>query len=165
LEYHRATQTLNALLAAGLPHIVIIYPNNDPGHRGILRAYSALSTQHSALTLLPNVSRPHYLALLRDAAMLVGNSSSGLIEAASFHTPVLDLGPRQQGRQHSDNLIHLPYGYAPLRRAAAKIWNNGTPLRPRVKNIYGGANTGRKIAHILATIPLDDRLRRKLIAF
>ena len=52
--------------------------------------------------------RPLFLGLMRDAAVLVGNSSSGIIEAASFGTPVVDVGPRQAGRERSGNVVNVP---------------------------------------------------------
>jgi len=164
LEDHRATQIVRAITKAGLPQTVIVYPNNDPGHQGIIRAYSALSTQHPAL-LLPNIARPLFLGLLRDAAFLIGNSSAGIIEAPSFNTPVIDIGPRQAGRERCENVTTVPYAPASVVQAISRVWNDGDVRRQTVRNIYGGTGTGRKIADILGTAPLDDRLLRKLISY
>jgi UDP-N-acetylglucosamine 2-epimerase len=102
---------------------------------------------------------------MRDAAVLVGNSSSGIIEAASFNTPVLDIGPRQTGRQHSPNLTHVEYSSPAIVRALQTIWNDGRPRRARGTNVYGGGRAGERIAGHLARLTLNDRLRRKLIAY
>jgi GDP/UDP-N,N'-diacetylbacillosamine 2-epimerase (hydrolysing) len=116
--------------------------------------------------LLKDVSRPIFLGLLRDAALLVGNSSSGIIEAASFGTRVVDIGPRQRGRQRSENVVNVPGGEAAIAAAAVrKIWRNGKPTRWRGGNVYGGRETGKRIAAILASLRIDERLRRKLIAY
>ena len=82
------------------PKLVVIYPNNDPGSAGILRCWKAYAGDANA-AFHANVSRDIFLGLLRDAAVLIGNSSSGIIEAASFGTPVVDIGPRQEGRERA----------------------------------------------------------------
>jgi UDP-N-acetylglucosamine 2-epimerase len=104
--------------------------------------------------------------LLRDAVALVGNSSSGIIEAASFGTPVIDIGPRQLGRERSANVINVPFDAARIERELKRIWNGGRPVRHSKRNVYGGGGAGKRIADVLARLDLsDERLRRKLIAY
>jgi GDP/UDP-N,N'-diacetylbacillosamine 2-epimerase (hydrolysing) len=98
--------------------------------------------------------------------MLIGNSSSGIIEAASFGTPVVDIGPRQSGRERSHNVRNVPYSEASIRAAVRRIWNSGHPVRFRGRNVYGGNDAAKRICSVLASIDLTDpRLRRKLIAY
>ncbi len=160
-EARRAKLLLAGTFRIGLPP-VIIYPNNDPGHAGIVRCWETFGRPWSRHRDVP---RPQFLALMRDAAVLVGNSSSGIIEAASFGTPVVDVGPRQQGREHGPNVVHVPWSKPAIDRAVAAIWNDGRPVRFPKRNVYGGRGTGRKIAAVLAGLELDGRLRRKLIAY
>ena len=101
----------------------------------------------------------------QDAALLAGNSSSGIIEAASFGTPVIDVGPRQRGRERGGNVVSVPFEESRIARAIRDVWNNGRPRRSRAGNIYGGAGAGRRIAAVLAKVPLDARTLRKLIAY
>jgi GDP/UDP-N,N'-diacetylbacillosamine 2-epimerase (hydrolysing) len=163
VEFRRANAVLSAIEKAGISQCVVVYPNNDPGSRGIIRCWER---RRSEMTyLLKDVSRPIFLGLLREAAMLVGNSSSGIIEAASFGTPVVDIGPRQQGRQRSENVVNVPDGEAAIAAAIRKIWQNGKPKRWRGKNVYGGRDTGQRIAAVLALLRVDRALRRKLIAY
>jgi UDP-N-acetylglucosamine 2-epimerase len=103
--------------------------------------------------------------LLRDAAFLAGNSSAGIIEAASFGTPVIDVGPRQQGRQRCEDVRSVPYGQAAVRTATRKIWNAGRPRRGNAGNVYEGNRTGAKIAAVLARLPRDQKPDRKLITY
>lgn len=141
--------------------VIAIYPNNDPGSAGIIRVWES----DAWLVSFRDLSRPHFLEILSNAAVLIGNSSSGIIEAATFGTPVINIGDRQKGRERNENVIDVPANPAAIRRALKKVWNNGRPIRFPKKNIYGSGRTSEKIAHILATIPLDDRLRQKLIAY
>jgi UDP-N-acetylglucosamine 2-epimerase (non-hydrolysing)/GDP/UDP-N,N'-diacetylbacillosamine 2-epimerase (hydrolysing) len=163
LEHARAQLVLGAVRDASALHpIVIIYPNNDPGSAGIARCWQSQRDDPGVIALR-DADRPLFLALMREAAVLVGNSSSGIIEAASFGTPVLDIGPRQFGREHSRNLVHCDYDRSEIRDALARIWRR--PNQPRVcDNVYGGGAVGERIARTLARIALDTRTRRKLIA-
>lgn len=164
VEAERTNAILSAMANAGVPQVVALYPNNDPGCDGIIRA---LKAAESKLTyLLPDVARPMFLGLMRESAMLVGNSSSGIIEAASFGTPVVDIGPRQLGRDRSKNVTSVTYGQSAVRNAIARMWNDGKPLRWRGRNVYGGKGTAQRITDILAALDLNrPSLRRKLISY
>jgi GDP/UDP-N,N'-diacetylbacillosamine 2-epimerase (hydrolysing) len=159
-EKRRAAMVLRCVRKIGFDHIVIVYPNNDPGSDGIIRCW-----QQSKEHLLPDAPRATFLALLRDAAVLVGNSSSGIIEAASFGTPVVDIGTRQLGRERSANVVNVPFTTAKLHLELRRIWNRGKPLRHPNKNLYGGDGAGQRIAQILQDVKIDRRLQRKLIAY
>ena len=175
VEERRSQMLLDASSAVGFEQIVIIYPNNDPGCGGIIRCWQAVERQ--CRPVLPpagkdgrfrverDLPRPIFLGLLRDAAVLVGNSSSGIIEAASFGTPVLNVGPRQNGRERGGNVIDVPYSQGRVGRELLRIWNNGRPRRTRSANIYGGDGAGRKIASVLAKVEVDERLKHKLIRY
>jgi UDP-hydrolysing UDP-N-acetyl-D-glucosamine 2-epimerase len=161
-EQQRAELLWNSVRRVGFDDIVIVYPNNDPGHAGIVRCWE----RHKSQAILHrDVPRDRFLALMRDAAVLIGNSSSGIIEAASFGTPVVDIGPRQLGRQRSGNVVNVPFNKSAIDRELGQIWNRGKPIRYPKKNVYGGAGTGNKVANLLATISIDDKLRQKLIAY
>lgn len=163
-EFSRARMILRAVAGFDFESIVIIHPNNDPGSEGIARCWNTLATG-GRYRVYKNLDRPRFLGMLRDAAVLVGNSSSGIIEAASFGTPVVDIGPRQQGRDRSQNVTNVPYQADSIRRAIGRVWNRGRPKRFRGANIYGGTGAGQRIARILADLPLDAPLRQKLIAY
>ena len=175
VEARRAQALLNAVSAVPFRQVVIVYPNNDPGARGIMRCWDELARK--CRPLLPpwgtdgrfrlerDVPRPIFLGLLRDAAVLVGNSSSGIIEAASFRTPVIDIGPRQKGRERGVNVVNIPYSQRRIGPELLDMWNRGRPKRAASGNIYGGDGAGRKIASVLARLSLDERVRHKLIRY
>lgn len=163
-EFRRARVVLAALADLSLEQIVIIHPNNDPGAGGIIRCWRKLA-RGKRFVVRRDVPRSVFLGLLRDATMLVGNSSSGIIEAASFRTPVIDVGPRQLGRQRCEDVRNVPYRQSAISAAARRILNNGRPRRGKCANPYGGGNTGAKIASILARLSIDQRLLRKIISY
>jgi GDP/UDP-N,N'-diacetylbacillosamine 2-epimerase (hydrolysing) len=161
IESRRAQLVLRATRAAGIKDLVIIHPNNDPGSRGIMRVWD----NEKRAIIRRNTPRPIFLGLLREAAVLIGNSSSGIIEAASFGLPVLDIGPRQQGRERGKNVTHCEYDMEQIQREAARIWNAGKPRKFRGRSIYGCDGAGVKLADILARLEIDGRLLRKIIAY
>jgi len=164
LEFRRARMVLRTLVRSGIDHIVIVYPNNDPGSGGIIRCWRERAREER-LVVRRDVERTLFLGLLRDAALLVGNSSSGIIEAASFATPVIDIGPRQLGRQRSGNVLDVPYQAGKIDAAIRRIWRAGRPVRLSCRNVYGGGGAGRRIAKILARQKINARLLRKIISY
>jgi UDP-hydrolysing UDP-N-acetyl-D-glucosamine 2-epimerase len=154
---------INAIVGSGIEQIVAIFPNNDPGADKIIRTLERHRSKFCYL--LKDAPREQFLGRMRDAAVLVGNSSSGMIEAASFGTPVLNIGPRQAGRERSQNVADVPCREADIRRAIRQIWNDGEPQRFHGKNVYGRGGAGRRVAGILSRVRLDNSLFRKLISY
>jgi UDP-hydrolysing UDP-N-acetyl-D-glucosamine 2-epimerase len=175
LESTRASKVLNGVRMSGVPRVEIVFPNNDPGSAGIASVWEMVARTHPSpppeyrergqYILHRNLARGDYLSLLRDAAVLVGNSSSGIIEAASFGTPVIDIGPRQAGREHGNNVVHVDYDARQIARAIRQFTGEGWSVRFPTQNLYGGAGTGRKIADVLARLIITPELRRKLITY
>lgn len=159
LEQRRAVGILRGLRSAGIRQIVVIDPNNDPGAAGIMRAW-----REAGCIRATHLDRSRFLGLLRDAALLAGNSSAGIIEAAGFRTPVIDIGPRQLGRECAKDVRHVDY--SGVRGAAARIWNHGWPRRSRGRNPYHtNGRAGAAIAEILGRNMPKNKLLQKLIAY
>lgn len=106
-----------------------------------------------------HISLPHdtYLHWLQNADVLVGNSSSGIIEAASFHIPVLNIGNRQQGRTRSGNVIDVPYNARSIAEAINTALHNQS-FRDQLhacRNVYGDGHSAEKIIALLSAFPLE----------
>jgi GDP/UDP-N,N'-diacetylbacillosamine 2-epimerase (hydrolysing) len=164
MEASRMRDLLNELLKSGVERLVVIHPNNDPGSGGIRRVLHQF-TADARFIIRRDVARNLFLGLMRDAAVMVGNSSSGIIEAGSFHTPVVDVGPRQLGRERGGNVLHAGYGSRSVARAMKKLWDRKRFVRPSSANVYGDEGAGARIAAELARFTISERIRRKLIAF
>jgi GDP/UDP-N,N'-diacetylbacillosamine 2-epimerase (hydrolysing) len=162
-EYLSARQLAAAVLEVGVPRLVIVRPNNDPGHEGINRCWDELAAD-TRIAVHADIARPAFLGLLRDAAFLIGNSSSGIIEAASFGTPVIDVGPRQAGRERSGNVQHASTA-GELSERLRQAWNGGKPDRWHGRNVYGEGGAGERIAGYLAGVSLKNSSQRKLITY
>lgn len=162
-EALRMKQTLSACRHKDI-NIIALYPNTDPGFSGILHT---LKAEHKAghCHLLANVPRPIYLGLLSKARALVGNSSSGIIEAGLLNVDVINVGPRQSGRQRGHNVINTDYGIRPVGLALDRILRRRQVRSRRSDSVYGDGAAGKKIADILARVTLNARLRQKRMAY
>lgn len=163
-EFRRAQMLATALRKSGVERVVIIYPNNDPGSAGIIRCWESLAADPK-FTILRDIPRPIFLGLLRDAAFLIGNSSAGIIEAASFRTPVIDIGPRQEGRERCKDVMNVPWRQPRIAAAIKCLWNSARPRRGKHANPYAGHKTGHRIADILKTVSINPALLRKIISY
>ncbi len=89
--------------------ILATYPNADAGGRAIIAALDDLADRRpDTVAVVPHLGTHAYFSLMALAPAMVGNSSSGIVEAASFGLPVVDIGARQQGRECGPNVIHVP---------------------------------------------------------
>jgi UDP-hydrolysing UDP-N-acetyl-D-glucosamine 2-epimerase len=161
LEDRRACMLLKAL---GHQSVTIIGPNNDPGHRGILRAYRRPGR---AADVTMSLTQREFWRTLSEASVLIGNSSAGIIEAASFGVPVINVGDRQTGRERNANVLDVPWsaGAAGIRRAIDRALTDGAFRRTiaRRVNLYGDGRAAKRIVSVLESqefpIPTTKRFR------
>lgn len=160
-------ETLSAVVESGFPAF-ISYPNSDAGSQRIIAVIEEFTAKHpEQLCAYQNLPREVFVNLLRRARVLVGNSSAGIIEAPLLGLPVVNVGSRQVGREHGANVTFVepsqPVIAAAIRRAAedesyrAVVADGGNP--------YGDGRAGARIADILASIEIDDRLIYKRNAY
>jgi GDP/UDP-N,N'-diacetylbacillosamine 2-epimerase (hydrolysing) len=144
-----AALIVDAVLAKGL-QIMALKPNSDAGSaavRAALEARASAGTIHLA-THLP---RSEFVSWLAASDIVVGNSSSFIIEAASFGTPVVNIGSRQNLRQRNANVIDCPVDRAGLDGALARAL---ACSRFDAYNVYGDGGAGERISELLAGIDL-----------
>ena len=165
LEYEEAkaqiTELLEALGQLGIPAIFTM-PNADTGNHVIRSEIQQYVTKHSDSRLIDNFGIHAYFSMMKLAAAMVGNSSSGIIEAASFELPVVNIGTRQNGRLRSRNVIDV----APVRDAIFTGIKRATGKEFRATlngmvNPYGTGNASQLIKDRLKNVELGDRLIRK----
>ncbi|WP_115864636.1 UDP-N-acetylglucosamine 2-epimerase [Halorussus litoreus] len=146
--------------------ITVIYPNTDAGGKRIIEAIRS-HPESEQLTTYDNLPRRQYLGLLDAADVMIGNSSSAIIEAPSFGLPVVDVGPRQTGRERAANATSVPHETDAIRNAVdAALHDDRVERRARTcDNPYDRGGAGERIADRLATVPLDDDLLTKRITY
>lgn len=166
LAPERTTRQIQAFIEAletlDLP-VVCTYPNADAYAGEIVEAVRRfVGRRPAARVFVSSLGTRGYFAVMRRAAAMVGNSSSGIVEAASFGLPVVNIGDRQRGRTHGANVLHAPCEPIAIVDAVR------TALSPKFRqmarqsgNPYGDGHAAARIATVLRSVPLDDALVRK----
>jgi UDP-hydrolysing UDP-N-acetyl-D-glucosamine 2-epimerase len=165
LEYENTegqTAELLAALDSSQRPVLFTMPNADTRGRSIRQSILRFVEEHTASQAVENLGVQGYFSVMSQAAAMVGNSSSGIIEAPSLELPVVNIGSRQQGRITAANVIHVACQKEDIlrgiRRATSPEFRAG--LRDLV-NPYGDGNAAGRIVDRLHDVPLDERLLRK----
>ncbi len=142
---------------------VAIWPNSDPGHDGIIRELDRLE-RRPAWKVFRSLVRDDYLRLVRRAALLVGNSSSGIIESASLGVNAINIGPRQAGRLRcGDSVINVSESPTAVREAVSRGLT--LPRPDPGDSVYGDGRSGERIARILERLRPGPALLGKVLTF
>jgi len=154
-------QTLQAIVGFQYPAIVI-YPNSDAGGRRMIDVIK----QHENCPFIKtfkSLPRREYLSLMRVASVMVGNSSSGIIDAPSFGLPVVNVGMRQEGRERGKNVIDVAHRKSDIVRALERALSDKKFLAEvkKCENPYGDGKAGPRIAETLGRIAITPRLLQK----
>lgn len=138
---------------------LLLMPNADAGGESIR---SVLDEIHADVKVVSHLPREVFCHWLARADVMVGNSSSGVIEAATFWTPVVNVGVRQCGRERSANLVDVSVSASSICEAVREALISG---RREVKNVYGDGRTAPRIAQLLLDLPLTPDLLLKCNAY
>lgn len=131
---------------------VIILPNNDAGSLAIQNVIkSRRSLDHAVFA---NLSRIEYLTLMRHSLLMVGNSSSGLLEAPTYNIPAINIGRRQDGRVSGPNVIDVNFNEDDIKNAIDKALTKefNDMLKKVGFNPYGDGDSSKKILSIVKEI-------------
>ncbi len=142
--------------------LIFTYPNADANNAVIVDQLRGFVSCQARSHLFVNLGRTKYHSLQRYVGAMVGNSSSGIIEAASFRLPVVNLGDRQEGRLRTPNILDVPEESAAVERAIRKAIS--TEFRNSLAQMaspYGNGDASSKILQVLKTVALDSRLLKK----
>jgi GDP/UDP-N,N'-diacetylbacillosamine 2-epimerase (hydrolysing) len=157
------TQQTHALMQALLEdcgyQALVLLPNADAGGAGIREAM--LGYAGKDCRTLVHLPREVYLSWLGAADLIVGNSSSGIIEAASLGTAVVNVGGRQNCRERSENVIDV----SPHRAAIVSGIERAEKITGPFSNIYGDGQSAVRIVELLTTLDLDKKLLMKSNAY
>jgi len=157
--------TLDALAPVDV-QVVLVYPNSDAGGKRMIEVIEAHTRDDGDVRTAKNVPRREFLGLLATADVMVGNSSSGIIEAPSFGLPVVDIGPRQDGRERGGNVRSVPHDATATREAVR--WALTDEARDRAAssdNPYDFGGASERICRRLANVDIDESLLRKGLTY
>ncbi|MES2401790.1 MAG: UDP-N-acetylglucosamine 2-epimerase [Pseudomonadota bacterium] len=147
---------LRALQRIGLP-VVWLEPNSDAGSRDIQRALSEVALPEGS-SRVRHIARPLFCAAMKHCAVMVGNSSAGIIEAASFGTPVVNIGDRQKLRERNSNVQDVDPEVDLVQAAIQQAILHG---RWPCNNRFGDGSAGPRISASLMAISLDPSVFEK----
>ena len=152
-------ESLFAALREVEAQILFCYPNADAGSHALLERTRAFLATRSDARVYVNLDSVTYWSLLRQVALLIGNSSSGIMEAASFALPVVNVGFRQKGRERARNVLDAePETKAILTKIAEAMSLEFRESLAGMTNPYGDGHASEKIVQVLTTVPLSEEL-------
>lgn len=154
-----AAAMFEALEGAGR-QVVCTHPNADPGSADIIaRIHAAASSPD--VYVVPNFGSAWYPTAMEHAGLMVGNSSGGIIEAATFGLPVVDIGDRQKGRAHGPNVLHC--GRETLAIAAALTAATAPSFASSAAsgNLYGDGRGAERVVDALGQLDWETLQRPK----
>ncbi|MBX3390906.1 MAG: UDP-N-acetylglucosamine 2-epimerase (hydrolyzing) [Phycisphaeraceae bacterium] len=159
------TRAIVEFAAGTKKRVLVLAPNFDPGRDAVLPVLKEAIAAHG-WHFLDHLPREVFVGLLKRLAardgMLIGNSSAGLIEAAAINCRVVNVGPRQSGRESPGNVVHVSEPSA----AAIAQAVDAHRMPPKPLHPYGDGKSGPRIAGVLAGIDFaDPSLIRKRCAF
>lgn len=155
--------TLRALARLAM-QTVLIFPNNDAGSAQIRKTIDEFRSPW--LHIERSVAREEYAGLMSIASAIVGNSSSGILEAPSFELPAVNIGRRQEGRMQGGNVINVGHDEADIYHATLKALDPAFKCSLKgMTNPYGDGQASKRIIEILANLKIDERLMFKSMTF
>ena len=145
---------------AALPHqLLFCYPNADAGSRTLIERAKAFLSSRGAGRVFVNLDSPTYWSLLRCAHIMIGNSSSGIMETPSLRLPTVNVGLRQRGRESARNILHADADshsiQEQVRIASTHAFREALE---GMENPYGDGHASGRIVEVLATAEISERL-------
>ncbi len=163
-EYDEIAEQFSQVIEAALSfdlQIICLQPNSDAGGQLIREKLSNYDNPPNVL-IISHLLRARYIDCLANVDVMLGNSSSGIIEAASFNLPVVNIGTRQNLRERSDNIIDVEANFESIKKGlkTALNLNIGNYI-----NCYGDGNTSQRCYELLKNINLDKKILNKSNAY
>jgi len=155
------TELLGALAEVDAT-LIVSFPGADTSSGAIIRRLESFATGRARVRLVSSLGDDVYASLLREVDAMVGNSSSGLIEAPSFALPVVNVGHRQGGRLRAANVIDVDYGRASIAAGIRRALDPAFAASLKgLRNPYGDGRASPRIVQALQEVKLDARLVHK----
>ena len=156
---------LFAALEETAGQLIFVYPNTDAGSHELIERSRGLVGSRPNTHFFVNLDAVTYWSLLGQVDAMVGNSSSGIMEAASFGLPVVNVGMRQQGRERGRNVVDVAADTEAIERVLNKAMSPAFRKELRgMANPYGSGTAAKTIAKVLASVPIEKLLVKAPVA-
>ena len=109
-----------------------------------------------------SLGRQKYLSIMKNCDAVVGNSSSGLLEAPYFNVPTINIGSRQEGREKANSVIDCKTDRNEIWKLIKSIHKN-KPKTNNIKDLYGVGNTAQNVIKILSNKKLNLKIKKKFV--
>jgi len=167
LDSGKAGDQIGQLLAAldkqADTNLIFTMPNADTGHRIIVdKIQSFVQARENRSILIPSMGQLNYLSTMKLVDAVVGNSSSGIIEAPSFGIGTINIGKRQDGRIRASSIIDCDTSEEDITRAFAKLYSPA--FQEQLKNVvnpYGTGGAAEKILSVLKEVDMNDLIIKR----
>lgn len=141
--------------------LIFVYPNTDAGSHALIERTRALAGRRTNTHVFVNLDAVTYWSLLGQVDAMIGNSSSGIMEAASFGLPVVNVGMRQQGRERARNVVDVAAKTNEIVGALESVLKPEFRRKLRgMKNPYGEGTAAKTIAQVLGRVKLENLLMK-----
>ena len=161
-ETTREADELFAALRELQGQVLFCYPNADAGSRELIDRTRQLQHQKPGTHIFVNLPALTYWSLLKNAELMLGNSSSGIMETPSFALPTVNVGLRQQGRERARNVLDAaPDGADILAKVAVARSETFRRSLEGMQNPYGDGHAAEVIVRVLTSAPLSETLLLK----
>ena len=137
-------------------------PNSDTGNKKITKMIYLFNKKNKKISkIFHSLGRVDYLSMLKNVDAVVGNSSSGLLEAPSLKIATINIGDRQTGRVKSQSVIDCNYKYLSIKKALKRIYTKGFKKKIKLcKNPYDCGDTSRNIFNILSKRKIPNNTKK-----
>ena len=144
-------------------YFIFTMPNADPGYKIIKKIKKEFVSENIDRAIyFDSMGHKNYLSTMNYVDAVVGNSSSGLLEAPSFKIATINIGDRQKGRLKAESVIDCGEDINSISKAFEKIYSEKFQAKlSNVKNPYGSGNSSQKIMSIIQNIEIPNSLRKK----
>lgn len=161
VDRERVEAALDALGDLPGVEVMMTYPNADRGGLELAAMLEARRAADGRFKLVKSLGQDRFVGLMREAWVMVGNSSAGIVEAPSVRLPSIDIGDRQRGRPTAPSTLRVDGTKASIAGALARV--DDPAFRAGLAgcvNPYGDGKAARRIKEVLATVPLEPLLRK-----
>ena len=157
-----SSQLTKALGSFNEYHKVIICPNADLRNQQIVSHYEDLANHSENVVIVKSIPHLVYLSLLKGCRLLIGNSSSGIIEAPALGVSVLNIGERQRGRLKSTTIVDVPLDYKMIRSGILEILENEPDVSSmKLNSPYQIMESSKIILDSLFRVGMDANVNKK----
>lgn len=160
----QADELLAALATLDDTTLVLTAPNADAGGVAIAARFETFADARPHAHLVPSLGQLRWLACVREADAIVGNSSSGLLEAPTLGCATIDVGARQAGRLRAESVLGVPCERDAIVAALATVRTDA--FRARVaaaRNPYGDGGAAARIVEVLASVSLEGLVAKRFV--